>query len=62
MEIQKKQVELRKLVAGQGKVLRDKEIQYDKEGKEIERQTFKEIYLAEGANEDLYEEIEETEE
>lgn len=59
MEIQKKQVELRKLVAGQGKVLRDKAIQYDKNGKEIERQTFKEIYLAENASEELYEEVDE---
>ena len=62
MEIQKKQVELRKLVASEGKLLREKTIQYDKEGNEIKRRTFKEIYLAENASEDLYEEIEGTEE
>lgn len=61
MEIQKKQVELRKLVASEGKVLREKTIQYDEEGNELERQTFKEIYLAENANADLYEEIDEGE-
>lgn len=59
MEIQSKQVELRKLVASEGKVLREKEIQYDEEGKEIPRDTFKEVYLASTASSDLYEEIDE---
>ena len=59
MEIQSKQVELRKLVASEWKVLREKQIQYDENGKEIPRQTFKEIYLAVNASPDLYEEIEE---
>ncbi len=59
MEIQSKKVELRKLVASQGKVLREKQIQCDEEGKEIPRQTFKEIYLAVNASPDLYEEINE---
>lgn len=59
MEVQSKQVELRKLVASEGKVLREKQIQYDEEGKEIPRQTFKEIYLAVTASPDLYEEVEE---
>lgn len=59
MEIQSKQIKLRKLIASEGKVLREKQIQYDEEGKEIPRQTFKEIYLAVNANPDLYEEINE---
>lgn len=61
MEIQSKQVELRKLVASEGKVLREKQVQYDEEGKETPRQTFKEIYLAVNASSDLYEEIDESE-
>lgn len=61
MEIQSKQVELRKLVASEGKALREKEVQYDEEGKEIPRDTFKEVYLASTASPDLYEEIDESE-
>ena len=59
MEVQSKQVELRKLVASEGNLLREKQIQYDEKGKEIPRQTFKEIYLAVTASPDLYEEVEE---
>lgn len=36
MELQTKQIELRKLVANDGKVLREKTIQYDEEGNEIQ--------------------------
>lgn len=57
MELQTKQVELRKLIASEGKVLREKTVQYDEEGSEIPRTTSKVIYLAENANPDLYEEI-----
>ena len=59
MEIKIKQVELRKLVASEGKILREKNIQYDEEGKELPRQTFKEVYLAINADPELYEEIDE---
>ena len=59
MEIQTKQIELRKLVANDGKVLREKTVQYDEDGNEIPRETFKEIYLAVNADADLYEEISE---
>lgn len=59
MEIMTKQVELRKLVASEGKVLREKNVQFDKDGNEIPRQTFKEVYLAINASQDLYEEIDE---
>lgn len=55
MKIQTKQVELRKLVASEGKVLVSKSV--DEEGKCVVKA--KEIYLANGDSEDNYEEIDE---
>lgn len=59
MKIEEKEVILRKLIASEGKVLREKTIQYDDEGNEIPRETSKIIYLATNADENLYEEIDE---
>lgn len=60
MKLEEKQVILRKLEAGEGKVLRQKRIDYDEEGNEIERTTSKVIYLADNDTTDNYEEIDET--
>lgn len=59
MLIENKEVVLRKLVASEGKVLRQKRVDYDEEGNEIPRSTSKEIYLAINDTEDNYEEIDE---
>lgn len=55
MQIQEKQVILRKLVASDGKILVSKTL--DEEGNPTVRS--KEIYLANGASEDDFEEIDE---
>ena len=55
MEVQEKQVTLRKLVASEGKILVSKS--KDEEGNYVVKA--KEIYLALGDNEDNYEEIDE---
>lgn len=55
MQIQEKQVILRKLVASDGKMLVSKTL--DEEGNPTVRS--KEIYLANGASEDDFEEIDE---
>ena len=55
MQIQEKQVTLRKLVASEGKILVSKTL--DEEGKPTVRS--KEIYLADGASENDFEEIDE---
>lgn len=55
MEIQKKQVELRKLVASEGKILVSKSV--DDKGDYVVKS--KEIYLANGDNENNYIEIDE---
>jgi hypothetical protein len=55
MQIQEKQVILRKLVASDGKILVSKTL--DEEGNPTVRT--KEIYLANGASEDDFEEIDE---
>lgn len=56
MQIQEKQVILRKLVASEGKILVSKTL--DEEGNPTVRS--KEIYLADGATENDFEEIDET--
>lgn len=55
MELQEKQVTLRKLIASEGKVIVSKSV--DEEGKPVV--TAKELYLANGDSEENYEEIEE---
>lgn len=55
MQIQEKQVILRKLVASEGKILISKTL--DKEGNPTVKS--KEIYLADGASENDFEEIDE---
>lgn len=55
MQIQEKQVILRKLVASEGKILVSKTL--DEEGNPTVRS--KEIYLADGASADDFEEIDE---
>ena len=55
MQIQEKQVILRKLVASEGKILVSKTL--DEEGNPTVRS--KEIYLADGASENDFEEIDE---
>lgn len=55
MEVQEKQVILRKLTASEGKILVSKSL--DEEGKPVVKA--KEIYLAVGDTEDNYEEIDE---
>lgn len=55
MKIEEKQVVLRKLVASEGKVIVSKAL--DEEGKPTVRS--KEIYLADGASENDFEEIDE---
>ena len=57
MKIEEKQVTLRKLVASEGKILVSKSL--DKDGKPTVRS--KEVYLAVGAKEDDFEEIDDTE-
>lgn len=57
MEIIK--TKLTKLIAGEGKVIVPKEIQFDEEGNEIPREGSKIIYLAINDSEDNYEEIDE---
>lgn len=59
MKLEETQVILRKLEAGDGKVLRTKRIEYDEDGNEIERITSKEIYLAVTDSVDNYEEVDE---
>lgn len=60
MELTK--IEVRKLVASEGKVLVHKEKQYDEEGNEIKQEGVKIIYLAKNSNPDDYIEIDEVEE
>lgn len=55
MILEEKQVTLRKLVASEGKIIVSKEL--DEEGNPIVQA--KEIYLAKGATEDDFEEIDE---
>lgn len=55
MELQEKQVTLRKLVASEGKIIVSKSL--DEEGNPVVKA--KEIYLANGDSEDNYEEIDE---
>lgn len=55
MELQEKQVTLRKLVASEGKVIVSKSV--DEDGLPVVRT--KELYLAVGDNADNYEEVEE---
>ena len=57
MKIEEKQVTLRKLVASEGKILVSKSL--DEDGKPTVRA--KEAYLAVGAKEDDFEEIDDTE-
>lgn len=57
MELTK--VELRKLVASEGKVLINKNPQYDEEGNEIKQEGMKVIYLASTSNPDNYIEVDE---
>lgn len=57
MILEEKQVVLRKLVASEGKILVSKSL--DEEGEPVVRA--KEIYLANGSNEDDFEEIEDVE-
>lgn len=52
------ETKLKKLIAGDGKVIVPKIIQYDEEGNEIPRVGAKTIYLAINDNENNYEEIE----
>ena len=57
MKIEEKQVTLRNLVASEGKILVSKSL--DEDGKPTVRA--KEVYLAVGAKEDDFEEIDDTE-
>lgn len=57
MKIEEKQITLRKLVASEGKILVSKSL--DEDGKPTVRT--KEVYLAVGAKEDDFEEIDDTE-
>lgn len=57
MKIEEKQVTLRKLVASEGKILVSKSL--DEDGNPTVRT--KEVYLAVGAKEDDFEEIDDTE-
>lgn len=56
MVVEEKKVILRKLVASQGKVIISKTVNEDNQKPTV---IAKEIYLAEGANEDDYEEADE---
>lgn len=58
MEIKK--TELIKLVASEGKLLINKEPQYDEEGNEIKQEGSKIIYLARNSNPEDYIEISES--
>lgn len=51
--------DLRKLIPSEGKLLVPTTISYDEEGNEIPRQGAKVVYLAIGASENDYEEIDE---
>ena len=52
---------LRKLISSEGKLLVQKNIDYDEDGNEIPRQGAKVVYLAISASENDYEEIDELE-
>ena len=52
---------LRKLISSEGKLLVQKNIDYDEDGNEIPRQGVKVVYLAISASENDYEEIDELE-
>lgn len=57
MELTK--IEVRKLVASEGKILVNKDPQYDEEGNEIPREGSKIVYLAKNSNPEDYIEIDE---
>lgn len=57
MELTK--IEVRRLVASEGKLLINKEKQYDEEGNEIKQEGSKVIYLAKNSSPDDYIEIDE---
>lgn len=60
MELTK--IEVRKLIASEGKVLVLKEKQYDEEGNEIKQEGSKIIFLAKNSNPEDYIEIDEARE
>ena len=57
MKLEEKQVTLRKLVASEGKVIISKQLDYEGNPTVIS----KEVYLAEGASENDFEEVDENE-
>jgi len=61
MELQERNVKLRKLVAGEGKVIVSKETQKDEDGNNIPITSAKEIYLGKVDSPDNYIEVEESE-
>lgn len=62
MELQEKNVKLRKLTADEGKVIVSKETEKDENGNDIPVVKAKEIYLGKEDSEENYIEIEESEE
>lgn len=59
MELQEKNVKLRKLTAEEGKVIISKETKIKEDGQEVPVVKSKEIYLGENDSEDNYLEIDE---
>lgn len=62
MELQEKNVKLRRLTADEGKVIVSKETEKDENGNDIPVIKAKEIYLGKEDSEENYVEIEESEE
>lgn len=62
MEVQEKNVLLRKLTAGEGKIIVSKETEKDEMGNDVPIVKAKEIYLGKEDSQENYEEIEESEE
>lgn len=61
MELQEKDIKLRKLTADEGKVIISKETQTDENGIEVPLVRAKEIYLGKEDREDNYVEVDEEE-
>lgn len=62
MELQEKNVKIRKLMADEGKVIVSKETEKDENGNDVPVVKAKEIYLGKEDSEENYVEIEESEE
>ena len=62
MELQEKNVKIRKLTADEGQVIVSKETEKDENGNDVPVVKGKEIYLAKEDSEENYVEIEESEE